>query len=307
MPPEDTDRLAREMERVLDDPQLRTGDARGRPHSGQPLQLAGDDRPDRGQLRSRDWTLVATSPQPTPAGAARTRCRRRRTGIRRRARAVAVHPDSVAPPHALERLVLVAARHRRRQPGLLSGLVRALPPGAGARPGPRQLCRARGVSAAADRAGADLRVHPRPARAVSPAPRRQRARRPVDDLHRRGPVGHAAVRRLDVRPLSGRITPDADLRLGADDRAGGVRPRDLPVAAGRAAPARHRRGAHAGRRRQHRRPHDHAGAGRPTASRLRGRRLSVDRRRRPTSAASAAWAPRTSSSASSTRSASPTW
>ena len=48
---------------------------------------------------------------------------------------------------------------------------------------------------------------------------------------------------------------------------------DLPVDAGRAASARHRRGAHAGRWRQHRRAHDHAGAdrrGRISATRWRG-------------------------------------
>ena len=55
------------------------------------------------------------------------------------------------------------------------------------------------------------------ARAVPPAARRQRAGRPVDDLHRPRPVVDDPVRRVDVRALPGRVAPDADLRLGADD------------------------------------------------------------------------------------------
>ena len=93
-----------------------------------------------------------------------------------------------------------------------------------------------------------------------------RAASAVDDLstvvHRRGHLGDAAVRRLDLRALPGRVAPDADLRLGAHHAADVPRSGELAVDPGRAARARHRRRADAGRRRQHRRPHDHASAGR---------------------------------------------
>ena len=90
----------------------------------------------------------------------------------------------VAPPHAVERLVLVAARSGRGQPGLLSGLVRALSHWAGARSRSGNYVEHEVYLPLQIALALSFVVHHRPARAVPPAARGQRARRPVDDLYR---------------------------------------------------------------------------------------------------------------------------
>ena len=84
------------------------GNARGRPHPGQPIQLAHDDRPDRGQLRSRDrhasGHVAAAQPDRCGSSPVPSTPHRHRAASRGQPSTA----DSVAPPHAVERLVLVA-------------------------------------------------------------------------------------------------------------------------------------------------------------------------------------------------------
>ena len=144
-----------------------------------------------------------------------------RAGIDAATPTAGTQPDFVAPPHALERLVLVAldigavnlafylAWFARYRLGLRAST--SIPGNYVEHEVYLPLQIALSLTFAFILALRGLYRLPRAASAL-------------DDLSTiftaAGSVGDAAVRRLDVRPLPGRVAPDADLRLGPDDRAG---------------------------------------------------------------------------------------